>query len=64
MDDHHVKTTDQKFDNSTGIKTNAKPLSLYKITPSGIPPDPAPTIPWTKSRFEWDSSNPGKGGEK
>jgi len=62
MDDH-IKTTDQKFDNGTGIKTNAKPIAAQ--TGQAFPmPDPAPTIPWTKSRFEFDSHNPGKGGEK
>lgn len=61
MDDH-VKTTDQKFNNS-GIMTNAKPIAAQ--TGESFPmPDPAPKIPWTKSRFEFDSSNPGKGGEK
>jgi hypothetical protein len=63
---HYPDTRQEKFDNGTGIMTTAKPISSQtgQITPSGIPPDPAPKIPWSKSRFEWDSSNPGKGGEK
>ena len=59
MSHHDVDTSQQKFNNS-GLKTTAKPVSSQ--TGESFPhPDPNSQ---GRSRFDWGSHNPGKGGEK
>ena len=57
---HYPDTSQEKFDNGTGIMTTAKPIASQ--TGQAFPlPDPNSQ---GRSRFDWGSHNPGKGGEK